>query len=98
MDHAEAVAIGGGQSGAAAAHALVRAGLKPVALEASDPGGGRRPSDRLRRPPAGRHPRGPARDSGPARRRRVHGRPGGRRATVGAGGRRLGQLRPPAPP
>ncbi|WP_374777413.1 NAD(P)-binding protein [Streptomyces sp. NBC_01310] len=35
MEHVEAVVIGGGQSGPAAAHALVRAGLKPVVLEAS---------------------------------------------------------------
>ncbi|MFI9155430.1 flavin-containing monooxygenase [Streptomyces sp. NPDC053367] len=36
MEHAEAVVIGGGQSGLAAAHALARTGLKPVILEASD--------------------------------------------------------------
>ncbi|MEU7729917.1 FAD-dependent oxidoreductase [Streptomyces sp. NPDC040724] len=36
MEHVEAVIIGGGQSGLATAHALVRAGLKPVVLEASD--------------------------------------------------------------
>ncbi|WP_327280791.1 hypothetical protein OG723_39395 [Streptomyces sp. NBC_01278] len=36
MEHVEAVAIGGGQPGLATAHALVRAGLKPVMLEASD--------------------------------------------------------------
>ncbi|MFJ1567883.1 flavin-containing monooxygenase [Streptomyces erythrochromogenes] len=36
MEHVEAVVIGGGQSGLAAAHALVGAGLKPVVLEAAD--------------------------------------------------------------
>ncbi|MFD7561441.1 NAD(P)-binding protein, partial [Streptomyces sp. NPDC059835] len=36
MEQVEAVVIGGGQSGPASAHALVRAGLKPVVLEASD--------------------------------------------------------------
>ncbi|MFI5979352.1 flavin-containing monooxygenase [Streptomyces sp. NPDC051555] len=36
MEHVEAVVIGGGQSGLAAAHALVRQGVAPVVLEASD--------------------------------------------------------------
>ncbi|WP_420078660.1 flavin-containing monooxygenase [Streptomyces sp. JL4002] len=35
MEHVEAVVIGGGQAGLAAAHALAAAGLKPVVLEAS---------------------------------------------------------------
>lgn len=36
VEHVEAVVVGGGQSGLATAHALVRVGLKPVVLEASD--------------------------------------------------------------
>ncbi|WP_318036767.1 NAD(P)-binding domain-containing protein [Streptomyces chengmaiensis] len=36
MGHADAVVIGGGQSGLATTHALVRAGLKPAVLEASE--------------------------------------------------------------
>ncbi|MEC4571055.1 flavin-containing monooxygenase [Streptomyces virginiae] len=36
MEHVEAVVIGGGQSGLAAAHALVKQGVAPVVLEASD--------------------------------------------------------------
>ncbi|MFJ5780330.1 flavin-containing monooxygenase [Streptomyces sp. NPDC093094] len=35
-EHVETVVIGGGQSGPAAAHTLVRAGAEPVVLEASD--------------------------------------------------------------
>ncbi|GII54140.1 monooxygenase [Planotetraspora thailandica] len=35
MEHADVVVIGGGQSGLATAHALLRQGLKPVILEAS---------------------------------------------------------------
>ncbi|MFE5514154.1 FAD-dependent oxidoreductase [Streptomyces sp. NPDC056529] len=36
MKHADVAVIGGGQSGLAAAHSLLREGLKPVVLEASD--------------------------------------------------------------
>ncbi|MBD9733838.1 NAD(P)/FAD-dependent oxidoreductase [Streptomyces sp. H28] len=36
MEHVDVVVIGGGQSGLAAAHALLRRGLRPVVLEASD--------------------------------------------------------------
>ncbi|MFJ7777628.1 flavin-containing monooxygenase [Streptomyces yangpuensis] len=40
MEHVEVAVIGGGQSGLAAAHALVRAGLKPLVLEASNQAAG----------------------------------------------------------
>ncbi|WP_331449586.1 flavin-containing monooxygenase [Streptomyces prasinus] len=36
MEHIDVAVIGGGQSGLAAAHALLRRGLRPVVLEASD--------------------------------------------------------------
>ncbi|GLW50585.1 monooxygenase [Streptomyces sp. NBRC 14336] len=36
MEHVDVAVIGGGQSGLAAAHALLREGLRPVVLEASD--------------------------------------------------------------
>ncbi|MER6774385.1 FAD-dependent oxidoreductase [Streptomyces bacillaris] len=36
MEHIDVVVIGGGQSGLATAHALLRRGLRPVVLEASD--------------------------------------------------------------
>ncbi|MEU3945238.1 NAD(P)-binding domain-containing protein [Streptomyces sp. NPDC029526] len=36
MEHIDVAVIGGGQSGLAVAHALVRSGLRPVVLEASD--------------------------------------------------------------
>ncbi|CAL9341594.1 putative oxidoreductase CzcO [Streptomyces sp. enrichment culture] len=36
MEHADIAVIGGGQSGLAAAHALLRHGLRPVVFEASD--------------------------------------------------------------
>ncbi len=36
MAHIDVAVMGGGQSGLAAAHALLRRGLRPVALEASD--------------------------------------------------------------
>ncbi|GGQ34666.1 monooxygenase [Streptomyces griseomycini] len=36
MEHIDVAVIGGGQSGLATAHALLRHGLRPVALEASD--------------------------------------------------------------
>ncbi|MFE3582634.1 NAD(P)-binding domain-containing protein [Streptomyces vinaceus] len=40
MEHVEVAVIGGGQSGQAAAHALVRAGLKPLVLETSNQAAG----------------------------------------------------------
>src|SRR5690606_13438788 len=36
MEHIDVAVIGGGQSGLATAHALLRRGLRPVVLEASD--------------------------------------------------------------
>ncbi|MGC5409870.1 FAD-dependent oxidoreductase, partial [Streptomyces sp. DT225] len=36
MKHIDVAVIGGGQSGLATAHALLRRGLRPVVLEASD--------------------------------------------------------------
>lgn len=36
MEHVDVAVIGGGQSGLATAHALLRRGLRPVVLEASD--------------------------------------------------------------
>ncbi|WP_406263730.1 NAD(P)-binding protein [Streptomyces sp. NBC_00191] len=36
MEHVDVALIGGGQSGLATAHALMRQGLSPVVLEASD--------------------------------------------------------------
>ncbi|MFF5393200.1 flavin-containing monooxygenase [Streptomyces sp. NPDC013012] len=43
MKHADVAVIGGGQSGLAAAHSLMREGLKPVILEASNQTAGSRP-------------------------------------------------------
>jgi putative flavoprotein involved in K+ transport len=40
MEHTNVVVIGGGQSGLATAHALLRHGLRPVVLEASDSAAG----------------------------------------------------------
>lgn len=40
MEHVDVAAIGGGQSGLAAAHSLLREGLTPVVPEASGQGGG----------------------------------------------------------
>ncbi|MDW8806535.1 NAD(P)/FAD-dependent oxidoreductase [Streptomyces scabiei] len=43
MEHIDVAVIGGGQSGLAAAHALLRRGLRPVVLEASGRTAGSRP-------------------------------------------------------